>query len=51
MADATDATIEVRLARIEARLDEQEAALRRVLTMLVEWIEDDGDDPRPAHPE
>jgi type II secretory pathway predicted ATPase ExeA len=28
------------LARLEARLDEQEQSLRHVLTMLIEWLED-----------
>jgi general secretion pathway protein A len=36
-----DASIDRRLAAIEARLDEQDAALRRVLTLLVDWIEED----------
>jgi len=30
-----------RLARIEAQLREQDAAIRRVLTLLVDWIEND----------
>lgn len=29
------------IAAIEARLDEQEHSLRHVLTMLIEWFEDD----------
>ncbi len=29
------------LARIEARLEEQERSFRHVLTMLIEWLEDD----------
>ena len=39
------AAIEARLHAIEARLDEQDAALRRVLTLLVDWVE--GDAARP----
>jgi putative secretion ATPase (PEP-CTERM system associated) len=35
----SDPSVERRLADIEARLDEQEAAVRRVLTLLVEWVE------------
>jgi putative secretion ATPase (PEP-CTERM system associated) len=38
-APAQDEATEQRLASIEARQDEQEAALRRVLTLLVEWVE------------
>ena len=34
-----------RIAALEARLDEQEHALRRVLTLLVDWVE--SDDARP----
>jgi DNA repair exonuclease SbcCD ATPase subunit len=29
------------LARIEARLEEQEQSFRHVLTMLIEWLEED----------
>ena len=31
--------MERRVAALEARLEEQEAALRRVLTLLVDWVE------------
>ena len=34
-----DFALERRVATIEARLDEQEKAIRRVLTLLVEWVE------------
>jgi len=34
-----DAEIDRRLAALEARADEQERAVRRVLTLLVEWVE------------
>jgi putative secretion ATPase (PEP-CTERM system associated) len=39
-----DLGLERRVAAIEARLDEQERALRRVLTLLVDWVEKDSDD-------
>jgi putative secretion ATPase (PEP-CTERM system associated) len=34
-----DLAMEHRVAALEARLEEQEAALRRVLTLLVDWVE------------
>ena len=34
-----DPAIERRLAALEARAEEQEAALRRILTLLVDWVE------------
>jgi general secretion pathway protein A len=34
-----DFAVERRLATLEARADEQEKAVRRVLTLLVEWVE------------
>ena len=30
------------MASLEARLEEQDAALRRVLTLLVDWVEGEG---------
>ena len=39
-----------RLAMIEARLAEQDAALRRVLALLVDWVESDVARPEPAAP-
>jgi general secretion pathway protein A len=39
-----DLGLERRVAGIEERLDEQERALRRVLTLLVDWVEKDRDD-------
>ena len=36
---------EARIASLEARLEEQEAALRRVLTLLVQWVEEEDDQP------
>jgi general secretion pathway protein A len=38
---APDASLEGRIAAIEARLDEQEAAVRRVLTVLLDWVENE----------
>ena len=41
-ATATSAKdIEARIAGLEARIEEQDAALRRVLTLLVDWVEND----------
>ncbi|MET3437838.1 AAA family ATPase [Sphingomonas sp. 1185] len=44
-AAATDpspvAALEERIARLEARLEQQEAALRRVLTLMVDWSDAD----------
>jgi hypothetical protein len=36
-----DFALERRVAALEARLEEQEAAVRRVLTLLVDWVEND----------
>jgi putative secretion ATPase (PEP-CTERM system associated) len=36
---AFDASAERRLSALEARIEEQEAAVRRVLTLLVDWVE------------
>jgi hypothetical protein len=36
-----DLPLERRIASIEDRLDQQERALRRVLTLLVDWVEKD----------
>jgi putative secretion ATPase (PEP-CTERM system associated) len=35
-----------RIAQLEARIEQQDAALRRVLTLLVDWVE--SDQPRPG---
>lgn len=37
-----DAALERRVAALEARAEEQEATLRRVLGLLIDWIEKDG---------
>jgi general secretion pathway protein A len=38
---ARDSSLERRIAAIEARLDEQEGAVRRVLTVLLDWVENE----------
>jgi general secretion pathway protein A len=38
---AGDGSLERRIAAIETRLDEQEAAVRRVLTVLLDWVENE----------
>ncbi|MCB2013781.1 MAG: XrtA-associated ATPase [Sphingobium sp.] len=40
--------LEVRLTAAEARTDDHESALRRVLTLLVEWVENDENGSRAA---
>jgi len=37
-----------RLAALEARVEQQDAALRRVLTLLVDWVEGEGKGPPPG---
>ncbi len=37
----TDSMLERRVAELEDRLEAQDAALRRVLTLLVDWVEND----------
>ena len=46
---AADPAIAARLADLETRMEEQDVALRRVLTLLVDWVETD-QAPRPAQP-
>lgn len=41
-AAASDTGLADRMAALEARIDEQDAALRRVLRLLVDWVEGDG---------
>ena len=43
----TDPAVEERLAELEARVDMQDKALRRVLTLLVDWVE--SDDAKPEY--
>ncbi|MEZ5655877.1 MAG: XrtA-associated ATPase [Sphingobium sp.] len=47
IAERLDA-IEMRVNSVEARSEDQEAALRRVLTLLVEWVEKEEQDVRAA---
>ena len=42
VARAADEALAARVASLEARLEEQDAALRRVLTLLVDWVEGEG---------
>lgn len=44
-ATADQASLEARIVALEARLEEQELALRRILTLLIDWVE--GDSHRP----
>ena len=44
---STDPAVEERLAELEARVDMQDKALRRVLTLLVDLVE--GDDTKPEY--
>ena len=39
IARASDPGVASRIAALEARIDEQDAAMRRVLTLLVDWVE------------
>ncbi len=48
-APETDHDTDDRIAALEARLEVQDAALRRVLTLLVDWVEGDG--PRDGRTE
>jgi putative secretion ATPase (PEP-CTERM system associated) len=44
-----DLALERRVAALEARLEEQEGALRRVLTLLVDWVENEAEPVRYRH--
>jgi len=43
-----DGTFEARFAALEARLEEQDAALRRMLALMVDWVEGEGNAPGAA---
>ena len=45
-AEAAAPDVDNRLADLEARLQQQDEALRRVLTLLVDWVEADAAPPR-----
>ena len=47
-APEADPQVDERLAALEQRIEEQDAALRRVLTLMVDWME--ADEPRAAAP-
>jgi general secretion pathway protein A len=44
----TDPAIEDRIAELETRVELQDKALRRVLTLLVDWVEGDSEKPEYA---
>lgn len=46
-APVADASLERRIAELEKQLQEQDAALRRVLTLLVDWVESGDSERRP----
>jgi general secretion pathway protein A len=46
-APVADAPLDRRIAELEKQLQEQDAALRRVLTLLVDWVESGDSDRRP----
>jgi general secretion pathway protein A len=46
-APVTEAPIDLRIAQLEKQLQEQDAALRRVLTLLVDWVESGDSERRP----
>ena len=43
---AGNAELLQRIAQLEQRVEEQDAALRRMLTLLVDWVESDTPAPR-----
>ena len=49
-AELADPALEARVAALEAQLVEQEAAIRRVLTLLIDWVERDEPSIRRANP-
>lgn len=46
-APVVEAPLDHRIAELEKQLQEQDAALRRVLTLLVDWVESGDSDRRP----
>ena len=44
-----DLASERRIAELEARLEEQEKAIRRVLTLMIDWVESEQDDGQYRH--
>ena len=47
VAPVAEASLDRRIAELEKQLQEQDAALRRVLTLLVDWVESGDGDRRP----
>ena len=47
LAPVPDASLDRRIAELERQLQEQDAALRRVLTLLVDWVESGDSERRP----
>ncbi|WP_374296667.1 ExeA family protein [Sphingomonas sp.] len=47
----SDDSLRARVAALETRVEQQEAALRRILTLLVDWVESDREQPdlSPLH--
>jgi hypothetical protein len=43
IASPREQALEQRIAKLEGQIEEQEAALRRVLALLVDWVERDGE--------
>lgn len=50
-APTPDEGLRARVAALETRVEQQEAALRRILTLLVDWVESDREQPdlSPLH--
>ncbi len=48
VAPTVDTALVARVAELEARVEQQDAALRRVLTLLVDWVESDTAKPEYA---
>ncbi|AQR75614.1 AAA family ATPase [Sphingomonas sp. LM7] len=46
-APVAEAPVDLRIAALEKQLQEQDAALRRVLTLLVDWVESGDSERRP----
>ncbi|MBB5687394.1 XrtA/PEP-CTERM system-associated ATPase [Sphingobium boeckii] len=44
-AQAVEQSLKARIALMESRLEEQDAAIRRILTLLVDWVDGDRDKP------
>lgn len=49
-AKPSEPTDAARLAALEERIEQQDAALRRALTLLIDWVENEGRGPLPDLP-